>query len=100
MSLYKRSWRVGGLAGLLFCALLIAWAIESRGKQGFVVLAQQENWATPEAQRLGVRLLEPCHPSGPPAYPVAAGDLLFFSNAGTSYGAKNPKNSVIVINAR
>src|SRR5216683_5205100 len=100
MSVYKRSLRVWGLAGLLVCAWLIAWGIESRGKKTSVVLAQQETWATPEAQRLGVRMLETRDPSGSPAYPVAPGDLLFFTNAGTSYGAKNPKNSVVVINAR
>jgi DNA-binding beta-propeller fold protein YncE len=44
--------------------------------------------------------LETRDPSGPPAYPVQAGDLLFFTNVGTSYGARNTKNSVVVINAR
>ncbi len=100
MNVHKRSVPVWGLAGVLLCALLIAWGIESKGKKTSVVLAQQETWATPEAQRLGVRMLETRDPSGSPAYPVAPGDLLFFTNAGTSYGAKNPKNSVVVINAR
>src|SRR5258708_663022 len=100
MNVHKRSVPVWGLAGVLLCALLIAWGIESKGKRGSVVLAQQDTWATPDSQRLGVRLLETRDPSGPPAYPVAAGDLLFFSNAGTSYAAKNTKNSVVVINAK
>ena len=100
MNMHKRSVPVWGFAGVLLCALLIAWGIESKGKKTSVVLAQQETWATLDSQRLGVRLLETRDPSGPPAYPVAAGDLLFFSNAGTSYGAKNTKNSVVVINAK
>jgi len=64
------------------------------------VLAQQDSWATAEARRLGVRLVESRDASGPPAYPVAAGDLLFFTNSGTSYAATNRKNSVVVIDAR
>jgi DNA-binding beta-propeller fold protein YncE len=64
------------------------------------VLAQQDSWTTAEARRLGIRLLESRDASGQPAYPVAAGDLLFFTNAGTAYAATNQKNSVVVINAR
>ena len=96
MSSRKQSWALAGLLG----AALIAWGVASVSKRASVVLAQQDNWATPASQRLGVRLLETRDPNGPPAYPVAAGDLLFFSNAGTSYGAKNAKNSVVVINAK
>lgn len=59
-----------------------------------------DTWTTPEAQRLGIRLLETRDPSGPPAYPANPGDLLFFTNSGTDYGAKNASNSVVVINAR
>jgi DNA-binding beta-propeller fold protein YncE len=99
MSSYGRRLSLWALMGVLG-ALLIAWRIETKGKKASVILAQQENWATPEALRLGVRLLETRDPSGPPAYQVEPGDLLFFSNAGTSYGAKNPKNSVVVINAK
>lgn len=97
MSTHKRSLSV--LLASIFCAALIAWWVGARDKEP-VIQAQQDNWTTPEAQRLGVRLLETRDPSGPPAYPVGPGDLLFFTNAGTSYGAKNPKNSVVVINAR
>jgi hypothetical protein len=57
MSVDKKNLRMWGLAGVLLCALLIAWGIESKGKKTSVVLAQQETWATPEALRLGVRLL-------------------------------------------
>ncbi len=63
-------------------------------------LAQQDTWTTPDAQRLGVRLLEQRDAAGPAAYPVAPGDILFFTNSGTSYGGKNPKNSVVVVDAR
>ena len=70
------------------------------GKKETTVLAQSPDWATPAAQRLGVRLIETRDPSGPPAYPVEAGDVLFFTNVGTSYGARNAKNSVVVINAK
>src|SRR5712691_11163396 len=99
MSSRRKSVTIWALVGLLG-AFLIAWGIGSRGKKGSIVLAQQDNWATPTSQRLGIRLLETRDPSGPPAYPVTAGDLLFFSNAGTSYAAKNTKNSVVVINAK
>src|SRR5207245_1760489 len=71
-----------------------------KGKKPAVVLAQQDNWATPTSQRMGIRLVETRDPSGSPAYPVAPGDLLFFTNVGTSYGAKNTTNSVVVINAK
>lgn len=90
---------VGGLI-VLTVALLTVWMLGGGGKKHATVLAQTDTWTTPTAQRLGVRLLETRDPSGPPAYPVAAGDLLFFTNVGTSYGAKNPKNSVVVINAK
>jgi DNA-binding beta-propeller fold protein YncE len=62
--------------------------------------APADTWTTPEAQRLGIRLIETRDPSGPPAYPVNPGDLLFFTNSGTDYGSKNSKNSVVVIDAR
>jgi DNA-binding beta-propeller fold protein YncE len=87
------------LSGISCAALLVGWSIATRDK-GSVVIAQADNWTTPEAQRLGVRLLQTRDPSGPPAYPVEAGDLLFFTNSGTGYAATNPKNSVVVINAR
>jgi DNA-binding beta-propeller fold protein YncE len=64
-----------------------------------VTYAQQDNWTTETARRMGLRLVESRNAAGPPAYPVQAGDLLFFTNVGTSYGAKNPKNSVVVIDA-
>lgn len=82
----------------IFCAALIAWGVGIRDRE--VVLAQQDNWTTPEAARLGVRLLETRDASGQPAYPVVPGDILFYTNSGTSYGGNNPKNSVVVIDAR
>src|SRR5713226_7497538 len=94
----RRLYVWGGVA--VVCALLAAWAMGGRGKKRSIVLAQTDTWTTPTAQRLGVRLVETRDPSGPPAYPVEAGDLLFFTNVGTSYGAKNAKNSVVVINAK
>ena len=96
MSTNKR--RLSMLVGGMFCAALIVWTSGDGDKEPGV-LAQQGNWTTPDAQRLGVRLLETRDPSGPPAYPVEAGDLLFLTNASTFYGSKNPKNSVVVINA-
>lgn len=72
-------------------ALLIAWETRSSGKTASTVLAQTDTWTTPTAQRLGVRLIETRDPGGPPAYPVEAGDLLFFTNVGTSYGVVDAK---------
>ncbi len=76
----------------------IAWGIGFTNKG--IVLAQQDTWSTAEAQRLGVRLIETRDASGRPAYPVEPGDVLFFTNSGTGYAATNPKNSVVVINAK
>ena len=96
-----RRWRVIGLSSVMGCVALAAWVV-SPGHDAPVVEAQQADttWATPDAQRLGVRLIEKQNPSGPPAYPVQAGDLLFFTNSGTGYAATNPKNSVVVIDAK
>jgi DNA-binding beta-propeller fold protein YncE len=88
---------VSVLVTMVSCAAAIAW-LSTRNNSP--ALAQQDSWATAEARRLGVRLLETRDASGPPAYPVGAGDLLFFTNSGTAYAATNPKNSVVVINAR
>jgi DNA-binding beta-propeller fold protein YncE len=85
------------LASIL-CVAAIAWSVWSGDKE--TVLAQQDNWSTSEAERLGVRLMETRDPSGPPAYPANPGDLLFFTNSSTFYGGKNSKNSVVVINAK
>ena len=90
----------GLIIAAIVCALLVAWGAGGRSQKHATVLAQTDTWTTPTAQRLGVRLIETRDPSGPPAYPVEAGDLLFFTNVGTSYGAKNAKNSVVVINAK
>ncbi|OFW15386.1 MAG: hypothetical protein A3H29_02385 [Acidobacteria bacterium RIFCSPLOWO2_02_FULL_67_21] len=62
--------------------------------------AQQDSWTTAAAQKHGLRLVESRDPGGPPAYPAAAGDLLFFTNSGTTFGATNTRNSVVVIDAR
>ena len=85
----------------ILCGLLIAWSVEIRGRHGSMALAQGgDNWTTPTAQRMGIRLLETRNPSGPPAYSVEPGDLLFFTNAGTSSGSQNVTNSVVVLNAK
>lgn len=76
------------------------WGLMLAIGAGSLARAQQDGWTTDTARRMGLRLVESRNASGPPAYPVAAGDLLFFTNVGTSYGAKNPKNSVVVINAK
>jgi len=98
MRIQKRSGRVFSLV-IILCAFLIAWGVAVRSRPGSVVQAQADNWTTPTAQRMGIRLLETHDSSGPPAYPVEAGDLLFFTNAGTS-GSQNVTNSVVVINAK
>jgi DNA-binding beta-propeller fold protein YncE len=67
---------------------------------GGAVAFAQDTWTTETARRMGLRLVESRNAAGPAAYPVQAGDLLFFTNVGTSYGAKNPKNSVVVIDAK
>ena len=99
MRIQKRSGRVFSLV-IILCAFLIAWGAAIRGRQGSVVQAQADNWTTETARRMGIRLLETLDPSGAPAYPVAPGDLLFFTNAGTSSGGQNVANSVVVINAK
>lgn len=86
--------------GALLCALLITWGIELGDGQGSVARAQQDNWTTEAARKQGVRLLETRDPSGPAAYPAEPGDLLFFTNSGTTFGATNTMNSVVVINAK
>src|SRR3972149_2092039 len=90
------AWTLGGL----LCALLIAWGVRVGDGIGPVLRAQGDNWTTDMARKYGVRLLETRDASGPAAYPVTAGDLLFFTNVGTSYGGKNVRNSVVVINAK
>jgi DNA-binding beta-propeller fold protein YncE len=80
-------------------AALLQWG-PVVGRRGSVVRAQQEAWTTDAARHVGVRLLETRDATGRPAYPVAAGDLLFFTNVGTAYGAKNTTNSVVVVNAK
>jgi DNA-binding beta-propeller fold protein YncE len=87
------------LVGIL-SACLITWGVTITGRHESVGQTQDDGWTTADAQRLDIRLLETRDPSGPPAYPVAPGDLLFFTNSGNGYGAKNPKNSVVVIDAR
>lgn len=79
-------------------AAIFAWLAGVTGG-GPVAEAQEDTWTTPVAKRLGVRLVETRDAGGPPAYPVKPGDLLFFTNAGTDYGSKNPRNSVVVIDA-
>ena len=87
---------------IVLCAA-VAWHFRGTEPQVMIVHAQplQANaWTTPEAERLGIRLVETRDPSGPAAYPVAPGDLLYYTNAGTEYAATNTKNSVVVINAK
>lgn len=101
MSITAKS--VGSVSLLAILLASIGWAIQRGTPRLWIAEAQQppaDNWTTPEAQRLGIRLIETRDPSGPPAYPVAPGDLLFFTNSGTDYGSKNTRNSVVVINAR
>lgn len=97
MSIHKRS--VRALLAVLF-TLLIIWGLEIRSSQGSVARAEEDNWTTDAARRQGIRLLETRDPRGSPAYNVQAGDLLFFTNSGISYGSTNTRNSVVVINAR
>jgi len=94
--------KTGVSVGVL-AAVPLLWAAGAATVRLWTAEAQQppaDTWTTPEAQRLGIRLIETRDPSGPPAYPVAPGDLLFFTNSGTDYGSKNTKNSVVVIDAK
>lgn len=95
MNLHKS--RFGVVLGCLLCALWFALGVGVG--EGSVAWAQQDNWTTDAARKIGVRLLETRDPSGPAAYPVEPGDLLFFTNTGTS-GPWNPNNAVVVINAK
>jgi DNA-binding beta-propeller fold protein YncE len=101
MSFRKMSWRVVSLV-ILLCALMIAGRLATRGRLGLVAQAQAQtdNWTTPTSQRMGIRLLETRDASGPPAYPVQAGDLLFFTNVGVGSAGKNTTDAVVVINAK
>ena len=99
MMAYNKSARLRALASV-FCALLIAWGIAETWRKTPTVRAQQDNWTTPTSQRMGIRLLETHDAGGSAAYQAAAGDLLFFTNSGTSSGSKNVTNSVVVINAK
>jgi DNA-binding beta-propeller fold protein YncE len=98
MRTHKRLLGAVAAAGFL-CVSLAVWN-EYHSKKDSVVHAQASNWATPTSERMGIQLIESRDASGPDAYPIQSGELLFFTNAGTSYGAKNPTNSVVVINAR
>jgi DNA-binding beta-propeller fold protein YncE len=88
-------WALGGVFGLL----LASWEGRSASER-LEVQAQPDNWTTEAARKQGIRLLETRDASGPAAYEVAAGDLLFFTNSGTSFGAKNTRNSIVVIDAK
>ncbi|OFW41056.1 MAG: hypothetical protein A3J28_00880 [Acidobacteria bacterium RIFCSPLOWO2_12_FULL_60_22] len=99
MKMGKRSVQVVFFVAILG-ALLVTGSLQTTGRLGSVAQAQGDNWTTETARRLGIRLLETRNAGGPPAYPVAPGDLLFFTNSGTEYGAQNTKNSVVVINAK
>jgi DNA-binding beta-propeller fold protein YncE len=89
-------WSIGGV----LCVLLAAWNLDLGPGPGSITSAQQDTWTTDAARNIEIRLVETRNPAGPPAYPVEPGDVLFFTNVGTAYGSKNPKNSVVVINAR
>jgi hypothetical protein len=99
MMAHHRSARLRVLTGT-FGTLLIAWGVTETWQNTLPVRAQQDNWTTPTSQKMGIRLLEAHDGGGSAAYPVVAGDLLFFTNSGTSSGSKNVTNSVVVINAR
>jgi len=60
-----------------------------------------DKW-TPEqwAAHMRIKVVETLDPSGPPAYTPKDGDIYFFTNSSTTWGATNPKNSVVVINAK
>jgi DNA-binding beta-propeller fold protein YncE len=86
--------------GSLLCVVLVMQGANVGDGTTTVAQAQEDNWTTDAARRQGIRLVETRDASGPPAYPVEPGDLLFFTNVGTSYGATNPKNSIVVIDAK
>ena len=57
---------------------------------------------TPEqwAAHLGVKTVATFDDSGPSAWSPQPGETYFVSNSSTTWGATNPKNSVVIINAR
>ncbi|MBI4456294.1 MAG: YncE family protein [Acidobacteria bacterium] len=99
MGKHKKRIGIGALSALVATSLIIL-GVGFRSHHPSVVKAEEDTWTTPEAGRLGIRLIETRDASGPPAYDVQAGDLLFFTNAGTSYGSVNTRNSIVVINAK
>ena len=70
-----RRWRVIGLSSVRGCVALAAWVMIP-GPEAPVVEARQADttWATPDAKRLGVRLIEKQNPAGPSAYPEVVSD--------------------------
>jgi DNA-binding beta-propeller fold protein YncE len=87
-------------AALLVAGCVIASYLGVAGGALSVVSAQQDTWTTDTARRMGIRLAETRDASGPPAYPVQPGDLLFFTNASGSFGAKNTLDAIVVVDAK
>lgn len=60
-----------------------------------------DKW-TPDqwAQHMNIKVVEKMDPSGPAAYTPKDGDVYFFTNSSTTWGANNPKNSVWVVDTK
>ncbi len=87
-------------AAVASAGFFLLWTV-TRDKSVPVVHAQQQDsWTTPAALHSEVRLIEERDSKGPAAFPIAPGDLLFFTNSGSFYGGRNTLNSVVVINAK
>ena len=55
-----------------------------------------EQWAA----HMRVKVVDVLDPSGPPAYAPNDGDVYFFTNSSTTWGATNTRNSVVIIDAK
>jgi DNA-binding beta-propeller fold protein YncE len=69
------------IASIAFCAALLL-----QGFAGASALAQGDNWTTPLAAKLGVRLEKQLDSSGPDAWDPKQHPLVFLSTEGPGYG--------------
>jgi len=95
-----QTWLSRWIVVLVLAAIWIVWETGPSGRLQSAIQAQQDTWTTDTARRMGIRLAETRDASGSPAYPVQAGDLLFFTNASGSFGAKNTLDAVVVVDAK
>ncbi|OFW12830.1 MAG: hypothetical protein A3F70_08420 [Acidobacteria bacterium RIFCSPLOWO2_12_FULL_67_14] len=80
---HRWRWVSGG--GL--CVLAGGWMVFAANAPVSVARAQQDTWTTDAARRQNIRILETRDASGPSAYPIEPGDLLFFTNVDSHGGS-------------